>query len=860
MTAIDTTPAPPVADERLDAFVARARAAADAFRTLGQEEVDRIVWAMVVAGLKSAVELAELAMEETGFGVLEDKVVKNYIATEFLYDYLKDKRSVGVIDEEPERGIRYVAEPIGVVLALTPITNPTSTVLFKAIVAAKTRNAIVFRPSARAVRCAVRAAEILQSAGEAAGLPPDAIQVIPDPSLDASQYLFHHPGVDLIWTTGGPKAVAAANAAGKPCISVGSGNAPVYVHRSADVRMAVVDILISKTFDSSVICPAEQTCVVDDEIYDALVAELQRMGARLLTTDETAALANCTIGADDRIEMAAVGRSCVDLGALAGFETADDAKVLLAQLPSDLDELAAHPLVHEKLMPVLGLVRSVSVEHAIAACDLVTRAGGLGHTSAVYATDQDVIDRFALAIRTGRILVNAPTAVGALGGVYNSMTPTFSLGCGTWGGSLTTDNVNYRNLLNVKTVSARQTPPQWFRVPSDTYFNTGSLENLRDLDAQQVLVVTDGPAEARGVVDEVRRRLGDRGVHVFSDISPEPTEAQVRAGIEALARSEPDAIVAVGGGSVIDAAKAMRLFHESPDLTLDELSLPFLDARKRVARYPQLHHALRLVAIPTTAGTGSEVSPAAVLTVGGTKVTLVDYSLVPDMAIVEPRLTLTMPPAMTADTGIDALTHALEAAVSIFASPYTDAFCVQAVYQIMDALPRAYTDGSDLEARTAMANAATIAGLAFSNAFVGVCHALAHAVGARFGIAHGRANAIFLPHVLRYNAALPRKFMPAPGYTAYVAPEKYAQIAWIVGFGGRTPEERCERLFARVEELLETVGMPRSLQEAGIGRAEFDAALPDLVRAAFADPSGRTNPRIPLLGELAELLEKGYSR
>jgi acetaldehyde dehydrogenase/alcohol dehydrogenase len=448
--------------------------------------------------------------------------------------------------------------------------------------------------------------------------------------------------------------------------------------------------------------------------------------------------------------------------------------------------------------------------------------------------------------------------VGALGGVYNSMTPTFSLGCGTWGGSVTTDNINYRNLLNVKTVSRRQAPPQWFRVPSDTYFNPGAIDSLRDLRAHQAMLVTDPDTEARGVADEVRRHLGDFGVHVFTEVEPEPGEARIRAGVKVLDELRPDLLIAVGGGSVIDAAKAMRLFHESPELTLDELTLPFLDARKRVAHYPEIDHSVRLVAVPTTAGTGSEVSPAAVLTVDGHKATLVDYSLVPDMAVVEPRLTLSMPPTLTADTGIDALTHALEAAVSIFASPYTDAFCVQAVHQILPNLTRAFADGSDLEARTAMSNAATIAGLAFSNAFVGVNHALAHAVGARFGIAHGRANAIFLPHVLRYNASLPTKFMPAPGYTAYVAPEKYAQIAWIIGLGGKTEEERRERLFARIEALLEQVDMPRSLEQAGVDRAEFEAALPDLARMAFSDASIRTNPRVPLVRELMRLLEAGY--
>lgn len=851
-------PAGPEHDERLDAFVERARAAAAALRRLDQEQVDRIVWAMVVAGLEHAIDLAELAMEETGFGVLEDKVVKNEIATEFLYDYLRDKRSVGVIDEDPERGIQYVAEPIGVVLALLPITNPTSTALFKSIVGAKTRNAMIFRPSARAARCATRAVELLQAAGQEAGLPPDALQVVPDPTLDVSQYLFHHPGVDLIWTTGGQKAVRATNEAGKPCIGVGPGNAPVYLHRSADVPMAVVDILISKTFDASVICPAEQTLVVDDAIHDAVVAELERMGARVLAPDEVAALAGRAFDEDGRARMEALGRSCADLAALGGFAAEAADKVLLAPLPSDLDALARHPLLAEKLMPVLGLVRSPSVEHALDVCDLVLEHGGLGHTSAVYASDEDVVDRFAERIRTGRILVNAPTAVGALGGVYNSMTPTFSLGCGTWGGSTTTDNVNYRNLLNVKAVSRRQTPPQWFRVPADTYFNAGALDSLRTLRAEHAVIVTDAGCEERGVVDHVRAHMSVANVRVFSGVLPEPTEAQVRAGVALLEEAEggPELIVAVGGGSVLDAAKAMRLFHESPGVTLRELTLPFLDARKRVAHYPEIEHRVKLAALPTTAGTGSEVSPAAVITHEGRKLTLVDYSLVPDVAIVEPRLTLTLPAAATADTGVDAMTHALEALVSIFASPFTDAFCLQALNLILDALPRAVRDGSDLAARTAMSNAATIAGLAFSNAFVGVNHALAHALGARFGVAHGRANGLFLPHVLRYNASLPRKFMPAPGYSAYVAPQKYAQAAWVLGLGGRGEEAQRGRLLDRVDELLAAVGMPRSVADLGIDRDAYLAAIPQLTRDAFRDPSLRTNPRMPMIDELAELLTR----
>lgn len=841
----------------IDAIVDDAAQAAREFRTLDQRQVDAIVEAMVRAGVRAAGELAALAISETGFGVFEDKVVKNYVATEFLHDYLKDKKSVGVIDTDVEHNISYVAEPIGVVLAVTPVTNPTSTVLFKAIVAAKTRNAVLFRPSPYAMGCAARAVEILRAAGEAAGMPRGAVQVIPDAAHEVTHHLFKHPQVDFIWVTGGPKIVKLANQAGKPSLSVGPGNAPIYIHKTADVRGAVVDILISKTFDSSVICPAEQTCIIDDEIYDAMIAEFERLGAWLLSGEESAKIAELAFGCGDKMSMEAVGQKASELAARAGFSVPPTTKILLAPLPADLDELAAHPLVVEKLMPVLGVVRARDTRHGIEVAVLVTEHGGLGHTSAIYADDQAAIDAYSLAVRTGRILVNAPTAVGALGGIYNNLTPTFSLGCGTWGGSSTTENVNYRQLLNIKTVSRRRTPPQWFRVPANTYFNEGALENLREMRCDTVVIVTDVLTDERGVVELLRSKLPTKHVQVFTEITPEPDEATIRRGVALLERVQPDVLIAVGGGSVLDAGKAMRLFYEHPEKTLDELTMPFLDPRKRVADYPTDRHKLQLVAIPTTSGTGSEVSPAAVLTVGGRKQTLVDYSLVPEMAIVDPVLTSSMPPNLTADTGIDALTHALESAVSIFASPYTDALCAQAARLIFDALPRAYRDADDHEARTAMSNAATLAGLAFSNAFVGTNHALAHAVGAAFGIPHGRANGIFLPHVLRYNAGLPSKFMPAPGYSAYVAPEKYAQVGALI-FGGHDAEDSRARLFAGVDDLLAAVDMPRSMRDWGVAEDQFLDTLPTLAMTAFEDLSNRTNPRMPLVVEITDLLKSGY--
>ena len=821
--------------------------------------MDAIVAAMVRAGLRSAIPLAQAAVGETGFGVFEDKVIKNFVATEFLYDYLRDKKTVGVIAEDAENDIDYIAEPIGVVMAIIPITNPTSTVLFKAIVAAKTRNAIVFRAHPLATKSAQAVVELLVAAGEAAGLPKGALTLLPDPEHAITHYLFKHQDVDFIWTTGGPRIVELTNASGKPSISVGPGNAPCYVHSSADLKGVVVDVLISKTFDASVICPAEQTLIIDDPVYDEVLAEFTRLGSYVASAAETAKLASFAFGPNGQVNLGAVGRPAAELAALAGFTVPTGTKVLLTPLPSDLDELAAHPLVREKLMPVLGVVRSPSVEHGISVAVLVTEHGGLGHTSSVYATDRSVIDAFADRVRTGRILVNAPTAVGALGGVYNALTPTFSLGCGTWGGSSTTENVNYGNLLNIKTVARRKTPPQWFRLPSDTYFNVGALENLRTVPASRVLIVTDEVLAKTGTVEQVRSHLAaEPYVRIFTGVTPEPDWSVIAAGLAMTTEIDPDVIIALGGGSVLDAAKVIRLFHEHPELDLDELTVPFLDPRKRVAQYPTDVHRVKLIAIPTTAGTGSEVSPAAVVTVNGYKASLVDYCLVPDMAIVDPALTLSLPPGATADTGFDALTHALEAAVSIFSSPYTDAFCVQAARMIFESLPAAVADGGDLVARAAMANAATMAGFAFSNAFLGVNHAMAHAIGARFHIPHGRANAILLPHVLRYNAEIPTKFMPAPGYTTYVAPEKYAQMGRIL-FGGHGEREQRQRLFDAVDRLADAVGMPRSMKEAGVLETDFLAALPEITMAAYSDVTMRTNPRMPLLVEIEQLLRAAFT-
>lgn len=848
--------------DALDAMVARSREAAAQFRELGQREVDEIVWRMARAGLLAAHDLAHLAVDETGIGLYEDKVLKHYTATEFLYDYLRGRKTVGVIREDPARALKWVAEPIGSVLAIMPITNPTSTALFKTIVAAKTRNAMIVRPSSKAIRCSTEAVRVVVEAAEAAGMPPGAIQCMDAPTHADTQYLFAHPGVDFIWTTGGQRIVEAANASGKPTIGVGPGNAPVYVHESADIPMAVLDVLMSKTFDASTICPAEQTMVVDRSIDAEVRAELERMGARFLDRAESERLADiCFDSASGHLNFFAIGQTPQMLAGAAGIEVEPHHKVLVVPVERfDLAEL----FLHEKLFPVLAYLVADDVDHALRLCEGVTEIAGLGHTSAVYARDERVVDEFSRRVRTGRILVNCPTAIGAMGGMYTDLPPTYSLGCGTWGGSNTTANVNVDELLNVKQVSYRKHPPMWFRAPVDVYFNEHATDNLRAVPAERVAIITSPGTVSRGTIEHIDARLAAKAIDIYSNVGPEPTDEDCERVAEFLERFQPDVIVAVGGGSVLDLAKAARLRYEHPDADWRDLALPFLDVRKRIAEYPERRPgSTRMVAIPTTSGTGSEVSPAAVITdaATGRKTTLVDYTLVPEMAIVDPALTVSMPKRLTAESGVDAVTHAIESLVSSFSSPYTHALSLRALHDLFTSLPQAYADGEDVEVRSRVHNAATMAGLAFSNAFVGVGHALAHALGSTFTVAHGAACGVFLPHVIRYNGAeLPGKNFPSPTQTRWVAPEIYAQAARALGLGSsrEQPAEGLERFHETTVQLLDAVEQPRSLGALGISEEEFLEHRATLAQRAFEDPSIRSNPRAPTIAELEQLLDEAW--
>ena len=856
-------PAESLSEERiayLERLVSQARAAAAVFTQFTQEDVDRIVKAMVLAGLAQAQPLARLAVEETKLGVMEDKVLKNMVATEFVYDYIKDKRTVGVIREIPERNLVEIADPIGVIFSLTPITNPTSTVLFKCIMAIKTRNAVIFSPHPNAWRCSAEAVKIMYETAVEHGAPEGVFSCLESHTLQDNAYLMRHKDVALIDATGGPGAVKAAYSSGKPALGVGPGNTPVYLEKTADQSTAVVDIILSKTFDNGTICASEQTVVIDIEIYDSVLEKLAELGAHICNEEETELLGRTVIDPKTGfMRPMAIGQKATDIARLIGLAVKPSTKLLIAPIRGVGRE---HPLSVEKLFPVLAVYRAHSVDEALKVCVDVNHAGGLGHTAVVFSRNDEVIRRFGELMNAGRIIVNSPGSVGALGAVYNDLVPTFSFGCGTGGGNSTTDNVNIYHYLNIKRVARRTQAHMWFRVPNQIYFNRNAVENVRQFPSRSTIIVTNPSMEQIGHVDLVRRNIPE-GTRVHVSVIPdaEPEVEVVMQGVEALNFYKADQIIALGGGSVIDAAKIMKLKYESPEADLEELAAPFLDLRKRVVEYPtEKVNRARLIAISTTSGTGSEVTPFAVLTdkERGRKVTLADYSLTPDVAIVDPQFVMSMPKGLTADTGIDCLTHALEAVVSSYGSAYTDCNAMQAIRLAFKYLPIAFEQPHDEEARCMMHNAACIAAMAFANASVGVNHALAHAFGARFRVAHGRANALMLPHVIAYNASVPTKFVPSPYQKGYLAHKKYATVADLLGLGGRTVEEKVKKLVAATEQLLDQLGFPRSIADLGISREEFERALPDLTKLAFDDPSWRSNPRMPLISELADLFWKAY--
>jgi acetaldehyde dehydrogenase / alcohol dehydrogenase len=857
--------------QRVDQTVRQARLAAAVWTQYSQEQVDAIVKAMTLAALKNVQQLAIAAHEETRMGVIEDKVLKNIVASEYLYTQIKNKRTVGVIREFVEDNMVEVAEPMGVILALAPVTNPTSTVIFKGLCAAKTRNSIIFSPHLMGANCSNQAAKIIYEAALEAGAPKGFITWVEKSSRlrRETELMMVHPEVDLIFATGGTQMVRAACSSGKPVLGVGAGNTPVYVHKSANVPSAAMDIIISKTFDNGAECPSEQTLVIDRVILPAMLSEFTRFGCYVCSPEEVEKVASVVI--DPRtggMNYKFVAQPAHVIAEAAGIDTAADVKLLLCPLEG---ELRNHKLAVEKLMPVLGYVGVDSVDEALNRALDINYAGGTGHTSGIFCNDDDVIERFGIAINTGRVIVNSPTSIGGLGGVYNNLNTTLSFGCGTGGGNITTDNVGIANLLNYKRVPKRRNFTLTFQTTKNIYINPGSIEHLRSLKTKSAFVVTSPSAATRGHLSKVLERLPENcRVDVFSHVGAEPDWNTIEKAVSMMRATKPDTVVALGGGSVLDAAKIMRLFYDWPELRLDQIAINFLDYRHRVAEFPKEVHT-QLVAIPTTSGTGSEVTPFAVLkdNANNRKVSLVDESLIPNVAIIDANLTRTLPASITADTAIDALTHALEALVSIMSSDYTDGLALEAMRLIFEALPEVLNNGNNVIWRHKLHNASCLAGMAIGNASVGINHALAHALGATFDIAHGRANGAFLLTTIDYNSGVPRKITPHSTYPQYVVGKKYLRAARFLALpmepapavGYLTADEHSAVIALKraIYDLLKEIGQPLSVSELGVSQETLIEHMPDLVAACAEDLSIRTNPRAPLFTEIGKLFLDAFS-
>lgn len=848
--------------EELDAIVARVKRAQLAYAEFSQEQVDHIFRSAALAAADARIPLAKMAVEETGMGVFEDKVIKNHYASEYIYNKYKDEKTCGVISEDDNFGTITIAEPVGILCGIVPTTNPTSTAIFKALIALKTRNGIVFSPHPRAKRSTCQAARIVLDAAVAAGAPADIIAWIDEPSVDLSNRLMHHDDVDLILATGGPGMVHSAYSSGKPAIGVGAGNTPAVIDETADIKRAVASILMSKTFDNGVICASEQSVIVVDEIYDAVRARFSKHGGYILDATEAEAVRNVLLK-DGALNASIVGQSATRIAELAGVKVPPYTKVLIGEV-SEISH--AEAFAHEKLSPTLGMYRA---RDFVDACDKAAELvvlGGIGHTSALY-TDQDLqpqrVRYFGDKMKTARILINTPSSQGGIGDLYNfSLAPSLTLGCGSWGGNSISENVGPKHLINRKTVAKRAENMLWHKLPRSIYFRRGCLPvALEDLAGKKrCLIVTDRFLFENGYVDETERLLKRLNieVEVFYEVAADPTLAIVRRGLSRANAFKPDVILALGGGSPMDAAKIMWVMYEHPDVHFQDLALRFMDIRKRIYKFPKLGAKASLVAVPTTSGTGSEVTPFAVVTdeQSGMKYPIADYELTPHMAIVDANLVMSMPKSLTAYGGIDAVTHALEAYVSVMANEYSDPQALQALKLLKEYLPSAYINGAkDPKAREQVHNAATIAGIAFANAFLGVCHSMAHKLGAEFHLPHGLANALLICNVIRYNAAdIPTKQTAFSQYDRPKGVARYAQIARHLGLQASRDHERVDKLVEWVEELKRTLDIPPSIQAAGVNEAEFLAKLDVVAEEAFDDQCTGANPRYPLISELKQLL------
>ncbi|GHD60760.1 bifunctional acetaldehyde-CoA/alcohol dehydrogenase [Jeongeupia chitinilytica] len=852
--------------QELDALVARVKKAQQLFATYTQEQVDNIFRCAALAAADARIPLAKQAVSETGMGVLEDKVIKNHFASEYIYNAYKDEKTCGILSTDDAFGTITIAEPIGIICGIVPTTNPTSTAIFKALISLKTRNGIIFSPHPRAKDSTNAAARLVLEAAVAAGAPRDIIGWIDAPSVELSNHLMKHPDVNLILATGGPGMVKAAYSSGKPAIGVGAGNTPVVVDETADIKRMVASILMSKTFDNGVVCASEQAVIIVDEVYEAAKERFSKNGGHILSKKDAEAVRKVIL-INGGLNANIVGQSAIKIAEMAGVKVPPYTKVLIGEVTSVGEEEA---FAHEKLSPVLGMYRAKDFYDAVTKAEALVALGGIGHTSSLY-TDQDLqgerINYFGDKMKTARILINTPSSQGGIGDLYNfKLAPSLTLGCGSWGGNSISENVGPKHLINKKTVAKRAENMLWHKLPKSIYFRRGclpiALEELSN--KKRAAIVTGHYLFNNGFCDETIRILKQMGleVEVFYDVPADPTLEVVRAGVALLNTFKPDVIIALGGGSPMDAAKIMWVMYEHPDVHFEELALRFMDIRKRIYKFPKMGVKAELIAIPTTSGTGSEVTPFAVVTdeKTGVKYPIADYELTPNMAIIDANLVMDMPKSLTAYGGIDAVTHALEAYASVMATEYSDPQALQALKLLKDYLPSSYANGAkDPKAREQVHNAATIAGMSFANAFLGVCHSMAHKIGAEFHLAHGLANALLISNVIRYNSAdIPTKQTAFSQYDRPIGKCRYADIAEYLGLPGKNDDQKVESLIAWVDEMKACLDIPMSIQAAGVPEKEFLAKLDEVAEEAFDDQCTGANPRYPLISELKQLLLDSY--
>ena len=849
----------------IDQLVANAQKALEEYMKLDQEQVDKIVHAMALAGLDNHMPLAKLAYEETGRGVMEDKIIKNMFASEYIWHDIKYAKTVGIVDENDMEGYVEVAEPVGVVAGVTPVTNPTSTTIFKSMICAKSRDPIIFGFHPSAQKCSAEAAKIVRDAAIAAGAPENCIQWIETPSIEATNALMNHPGVALVLATGGAGMVKAAYSTGKPALGVGPGNVPCYIEKSANLERACTDLMLSKTFDNGMICASEQAVIVDECLADDFERIMKENNCYFLNKEETKKVSDYVINPQKQaVNSAVVGKPASWIAEQAGVKVPDKTKILIALLP---DVGPEYPLSREKLSPVLAYFKVKDWHQGFEYAQKMLNLGGLGHSAVIHSTNNDLITLYGETMKVGRVISNSPSSQGAIGDIYNTNTPSLTLGCGSYGHNSTTSNVSSVNLIKNNRIATWRFKLQFFNVPPKIYFENDSIQYLQKMEGiERAFIVTDPTMVKLGNVDKVLYYLRKREKYchseIYSDVEPDPDVETIMRGVQAMRQFQPDVIIALGGGSAMDAAKGMWLFYEHPEATFDGLKLKFMDIRKRAYKFPRLGAKAQMVCIPTTSGTGSEVTSFSVVTDkknGNIKYPLADYALTPGVAIIDPQFVMSLPKSATADTGLDVLTHALEAYVSVMASDYTDGLALQAIGMVFEYLPRAYKNGAtDTVAREKMHNASCIAGMAFTNAFLGLNHSMAHKLGGDYHIPHGRANAILLPYVVEYNAQKPTKFATFPKYEKFIADEKYARIAQYIGKGGKTVQESVQNLVQAIRDLEREVGAPASIQECGIDEKLFFDNLQRLSENAHEDQCTTANPRYPLISEIAELYTKAY--